>query len=289
MTASSRTPSCRWGRGLLAPTGLLGAALLGAALLPPDPAAAQTRPEVRAVEAPRSAIFIGNSFFYYNNGMPGMVTSMLRAEGAAPIRTTMVTISGSGADWHDVGSYFRPNAVGRYSFDPQNNIVFNPPGARLFDVAVMMDCSACPIHPQLASVFTEYARRHAETVRSHGATPVFFMSWAYKDKPEMTQGLAEAYTRAGNANNALVIPAGLAFARAYAERPALNLHAPDLRHPSVAGSYLAAATTYAALLGRTPVGNAFTAGLDAETAAFLQRVAWETVREYLGTQRAAAN
>ena len=85
---------------------------------------------------------------------------------------------------------------------------------RLFDLAIMMDCSQCPIHPQLKSVFVEYARKHSDTVRKHGAKPVWFMSWAYADKPEMTAELAEAYTRAANDNDAFVIPAGLAFARA---------------------------------------------------------------------------
>jgi hypothetical protein len=253
-------------------------------------AQAQTSPTVRDVgpDAPASAIYIGNSFFYYNNSMHGHVSLMQRAAGLTPMRTTSITISGAGIDWHDVASYFRPNAVGSYSFDARNNINFNT-NARLFDLAIMMDCSQCPIHPRLGAVFTEYARRHSETVRAHGARPVFFMSWAYKDVPEMTQQLAEAYTLAGNANNALVIPAGLAFARSIAERPALDLYVPDLRHPSLAGTYLAAATTFATLLGRSPVGNSYTAGLEAETAAFLQRVAWETVQGYFGSRRAAAN
>ena len=146
-------------------------------------------------------------------------------------RATMVTIGGSGFDWHDVESYFRPNAIGSYSFDDHNNVVFNKPG-KLFDAAVMMDCSQCPIHPKLKSVFTEYAKKDSDIVRAHGATPVFFMSWAYADKPEMTAQLAEAYTVAGNANNALVIPAGLAFARALAKQPELNLYVADKRHPS---------------------------------------------------------
>jgi hypothetical protein len=191
-----------------------------------------------------------------------------------------VTISGSGFDWHDVGSYFRPDAIGRYSFDRDNAIVFNKPGTRLFDVAVMMDCSQCPIHPTLKTIFTEYAKKHADTVRAHGAKPVFFMSWAYADKPEMTAALAEAYTRAGNDNQAMVIPAGLAFARSIAAQPALNLYAPDKRHPSLAGTYLAACTVYASLFGKSPVGLAYTAGLDAATARHLQTVAWETVQDY---------
>ena len=69
-----------------------------------------------------------------------------------------------------------------------------------------------PSHAQIR--FTEYAKKNSDIVRAKGAKPVFFMSWAYADKPEMTAQLAEAYTVAGNANNALVIPAGLAFAQA---------------------------------------------------------------------------
>ena len=245
------------------------------------------RPAVAALEErPASAIFIGNSFFYYNNSMHGHVTNLLRGAGETrPFRSTSATISGSGFDWHDVESYFRPNAVGSYSFDENNNVVFNN-NARLFDIAIMMDCSQCPIHPRLAPVFTDYAKRHSDTVRRHGAKPVLFMSWAYADKPEMTQQLADAYTRAGNDNGALVIPAGLAFARSTRERPSLNLYVADKRHPSLAGTYLAAATTYGAIFGASTEGNPYTAGLEPETARFLQTVAWQTVRDYLGMRRA---
>ncbi len=128
----------------------------------------------------------------------------------------MVTIGGSNLQWHDVESYFRPNAIGSFSFDENNNIV-SEKREKIFDAAVLMDCSQCPIHPQLKSVFTEYAKKDADIVRSHGGTPIFFMSWAYADRPEMAAQLAEAYTVAGNANNALVIPAGFAFARARAK------------------------------------------------------------------------
>jgi hypothetical protein len=96
----------------------------------------------------------------------------------------------------------------------------------------------------------------------------------------MTAQLAEAYTTAGNANNALVIPAGLAFARAVAKQPELNLYVADKRHPSLAGTYLATCVVFAALTGRSPVGNPYTAGIDPPTAKFLQTVAWETVQEY---------
>jgi hypothetical protein len=259
---------------------VIGAALL--ALLGMTPLAAQTAPKIlqSGVERPESAIFIGNSFFYYNNSLHNHVSRLVSAaDPAYQLRATSVTISGSGADWHDVESYFRPNALGRYSFDADNNVVFNKID-RLFDLAIMMDCSQCPIHPQLKSVFTDYSKKHSDTVRRHGAKPVFFMSWAYADRPEMTAALAEAYTAAANQNDAFVIPAGLAFARSLKRRPELILHASDKRHPSLAGTYLAACTVYAALFKKSPEGLGYTAGLDAGTATFLQIVAWETVKDY---------
>jgi hypothetical protein len=249
-------------------------------------AGAQTKPAVTSLgpDFPKTTIFIGNSFFYYNNSMHSHVLAMQRAAdpaNKAAYRSTSVTISGSGLDWHDVESYFRPKAIGSYSFDDQNNVVFNNLD-KLFDAAIMMDCSQCPIHPTLKSVFTEYTKKDSEIVRAKGATPMFFMSWAYADKPEMTAQLAEAYTVAGNANNALVIPAGLAFARAISKQPELNLYAIDKRHPSAAGTYLASCVVFAALTGRSPVGNSYHANIDPPTAAFLQNVAWETVQEYYG-------
>ena len=264
--------------------GVVLAAML-ALVAGPSPAGAQTKPKIlqTGIEAPASAIFIGNSFFYYNNSLHNHFTLLLRsADVNARFRATSATISGSGADWHDVESYFRPNAIGTYSFDANNNVVFNKLD-RLFDLAIMMDCSQCPIHPQLKSVFAEYSKKHSATVRKHGAVPVYFMSWAYADKPEMTAELAEAYTRAGNDDDVFVVPVGLAFAKSIERRPELNLYAADKRHPSMAGTYLAACTLYAALLKRSPAGLKYAAALDDATAKHLQTVAWDTVQDYFGT------
>ena len=272
----------RRGRHLSGALRLAGALVLGAGLAA-GAAWAQTKPKVTdlGVQNPASAIYIGNSFFYYNNSMHSHVGQLMAAGMPGyKFRATSVTISGSGFDWHDVASYFRPKGIGTYSFDAKNNVVFNDPNQKLFDVAIMMDCSQCPIHPTLKGVFTEYAKKHSDTARQNGARPVFFMSWAYADAPEMTAQLAEAYTKAANDNDVLVIPAGLAFARSVAQKPDLNLYAPDKRHPSLAGTYLAASVVYGALFKKSPVGLAYTAGLDEATARHLQTVAWDTVQDY---------
>jgi hypothetical protein len=242
------------------------------------------KPKVTRLEkAPASALFVGNSFFYYNNSMHnhfGRLVSAAEPRVVPSFRSTSATVSGSGIDWHPVDAYFRP-PFASYSFDAKNNIVFNKLD-RPFDVAIIMDCSQCPIHPQLKPLLHEYAKKNSETVRKHGAAPVLFMSWAYEDVPEMTAQLAAEYTTAANANDALVIPAGLAFAKALHKRPNIKLYADDKRHPSLEGTYLAACTVYAALYGRSPESIKYTAGIDPSTAAFLQSVAWETVREYYG-------
>ena len=86
------------------------------------------------MQDPGSALYVGNSFFYYNNSLHGHVGQLVRAADAKKnFRSVSVTISGSGFDWHDLESYFRPNAIGRYSFDEANNIVFNKLD-KLFDV-----------------------------------------------------------------------------------------------------------------------------------------------------------
>ena len=254
-----------------------------------SPATAQTKPKIleTGIQRPSSAIFIGNSFFYYNNSLHTHFMRLIRSGDAGyKWRGTSVTISGSGADWHDVGSYFRPNAIGAYTFDDDNNVIFNKID-RLFDLAIMMDCSQCPVHPQLKSAFVDSVRKHSETVRRNGAVPVLFMSWAYADRPEMTAELAEAYTRAGNDNDALVVPVGLAFAKSVQRNPALNLYAADKRHPSMAGTYLSACMLYAALLRKSPADLKYTAGLNEDTAKHLQTVAWETALDYFGNTIAA--
>ncbi len=227
----------------------------------------------------KSMLWVGNSFFYYNNSMHGHVGQLLNASGAKGMRASSATISGSGINWHDVEAFFRPGGVASYSFVGDNEVRFNT-FDKPFDAVMIMDCSQCPIHPNLQSIFYEYAAKHSATVRKNGAQPIFFMSWAYQDKPEMTAQLAAEYVKAGKQNNALVVPAGLAFANSIAQRPDLILHIADKRHPTLMGTYLAACTVLASVYKVNPVGLKYTAGLPADVATHLQNVAWATSQAF---------
>jgi hypothetical protein len=227
----------------------------------------------------KSLLWVGNSFFYYNNSMHGHVSQLLNASGVKGMRATSATISGSGINWHDLEAHFKPGGVASYSFEAGNEVRFNT-FDKPFDAVMIMDCSQCPIHPKLQSIFYEYAAKHSATARSHGAAPILFMSWAYQDKPEMTNQLAAEYVKAGKQNNALVVPAGLAFAQSVAQRPDLNLYVADKRHPSLMGTYLAACTVLASVYKVNPVGLKYTANLPADVAAHLQNVAWSASQAF---------
>lgn len=258
-------------------------------------ACAQTPPASPAASAasrtpPQSMLWVGNSFFYYNNSMHGHVGNLLRAsaEGNRVWRNTSATISGSGLNWHDMESHFKPGGMGSYSFNAKNEVVFNV-GERklpkLWEAVLMMDCSQCPVHPQLAPLFEQSVARNAGITRGHGAEPILFMSWAYQDAPEMTATLADAYMKMAAVHQMRVVPAGLAFARSIAKRPDLNLYVADKRHPSLAGTYLAAATVLASVYRINPLGSSYTAGLPADVVTHLQGIAAETVRDFDGGAR----
>jgi hypothetical protein len=255
--------------------------LIGCAQTPPASPAATAASRT----PPQSMLWVGNSFFYYNNSMHGHVGSLLRAspDGSRGWRQTSATISGSGLNWHDVEAHFKPGGMGSYSFAAGNTVVFNT-GERklpkLWDAVLMMDCSQCPVHPQLSPLFEDSVAKNAAITRRHGAEPILFMSWAYQDAPEMTATLADAYMKMGAAHQLRVVPAGLAFARSIARRPDVNLYVADKRHPSLAGTYLAACTVLASVYRISPVGNSYSAGLPADVAAHLQAIAAETSRDF---------
>jgi hypothetical protein len=268
----------KWNRSAVA----RGARVLTVAAVASALAACGTTPTVARWqgETPASMLWVGNSYFYFNNSMHGHLGGLLNAADVRGIRQTSVAISGAGLDWHDMASHFKAGTgMARYSFTPTNDVAFNT-FERAYDLVLMMDCSQCPIHPKLQQAFHDTAAKHAAAVRNAGAEPALFLSWAYQDQPQMTDQLAAEYVKAGRANKMRVVPAGPAFAASIAKRPDVNLYAPDKRHPSLAGTYLGAAVVMASVFKKSPVGNTYTAGLPADVAQHLQTVAWETVQSF---------
>jgi hypothetical protein len=221
-------------------------------------------------DGPVRVLFIGNSFTAIND-VPAL-TARLAASARPPIamETEFVGEGGATLQRHwEAGRALEAIRRGGWRF-----VVLQDQGA----LGHYDDGSAPPRVADPAR-FHEYARRFDAEIRKAGGRTVLLMTWARLDAPETQAVLARAYEDIGAELKAAVIPAGIAWHLALAERPAMRLHHSDRSHPAAAGSYLAACAIYAALSGRTPEGLSGDALVSDEDAAFLQRIAWRALRE----------
>jgi len=245
-------------------------------------------PKVKRIETPKSVLMVGNSFTYYNNGVMFHLVPMLREgdpENAKAYAFKQSTISGAALSEHKLGfeALVKSRKFDAVVLQGNSTEPMVPATEEELQALKRIQGAAAPADPKAAAEeFKEYARRYAKIIRDNGAVPVFFMTWAYTGQPGMTKPLAEAYTAMGNELDALVVPVGLAFERSLKNRPDLAMLISDDRHPTTAGTYLIACTFYAALTGKSPVGLKYDAGLGADTAKYLQGVAWDTTKDYYG-------
>ena len=114
------------------------------------------------------------------------------------------------------------------------------------------------------------------------AQTVFFMTWARQKKPQMIKPLSAAYTKIAKDLKEQAAPVGLAWSMSLKKNPKLILHTKDGSHPNKYGTYLAACVFYATLTKQNPAGlsNAKIKEITPSTAAFLQKTAWDTVKNY---------
>lgn len=230
---------------------------------------------------PTDILFVGNSYFYYNDSLHNHVERMAIAAGLfkePELGYKSATIGGAALHDHNID----------HLLDPKNLRVNKP-----FEVVVLQGGSAAPLSKAGRMRFAETVSLYAKKVRAAGGEPVLYMTHAYvrphpNYKPGMIQDIASLYVGTGNQVDALVIPVGLAFAEAYRRKPSTELHkAFDGTHPSMLGTYLAACTVFASIYGVSPVGNSYDyfGEVAKEDAIFLQTVAEDTVKTFYGQDR----
>ncbi|HMV47455.1 MAG TPA: SGNH/GDSL hydrolase family protein [Blastocatellia bacterium] len=261
---------------------VLGLLPATASQLPQQSAAGQSSQKLRV-------LFIGNSYTYYNN-LPRMLAGLAAsAKPARVLETDMLTVGGATLKhlWEG-GQAQQLLARGKW------------------DYVVLQEQSTLGASKMVGGVaqindpaeFHAAARVYDAEIKKLGAKTLFYMTWARQNNPASQTQLTEAYTKIGRELNASVAPVGLAWQAALKARPDLALHVEDKSHPNPAGSYLAACVFYAVLYGQSPEGLAEgvtgalvdSSGKPGDTvgelvklsradAAFLQKVAWETVRK----------
>jgi len=250
---------------------------------------------------------VGNSFVYYNNGLHNPLIKMIRSTKRLrdDYKIRSITINGSSLTWHDIRSYVTNPNIGSFGFTKDNKLkkIKKTP----FDLAIMHDCSRCPVDDSRKKIFHKIVSAHVKTLREKNIEPMLMMTWpykdspnmtnklareyikaanknkilvAYKDSPNMTNKLAREYIKAANKNKILVAPVGLAFAEINKNFPEINLYTKDLRHPSKEGTYLAACVLYASIYKINPEETKVKFDIDLKTRKILQKVAWMTHQNF---------
>ncbi len=224
-------------------------------------------PTAMPTSTPVRILFIGNSITYVNLGLDYYMEQL--AGSAIPpliIQTKSLTSSGWTLKTH-------------WDF----RITHDEINEGNYDVVVLQSY----LQTSDVETFQEYARKFIAESKNAGAEPVLFMPGRDTIRELLTMDdVAQAHFDIATEQGVDVAPVGLAWKRAMEERPELDMYKKDKIHPSVYGHYLAASVVYATVFGESPVGltylplEGFGIDMTEEEAAFLQRIAWETVQEY---------
>ena len=210
-----------------------------------------------------SVLFVGNSFTH-SNDLPDVVEEVADANGVS-IDVEMIAPGGWFLDQH-VLSTETMDAV--RSGD--------------FDVVVVQEQSMAPSHAMTFQDRTlPAARQLAGTARGAGSRVVLFQTWGHVSGNQvvghdsydsMQAALISGYANLEVELGADVAPVGERWRDSREALPQVVLYSPDGVHPSAAGTYLAAVTIADTILD-VPVTSFPGAGIDAETAGQLGRVA----------------
>ena len=228
-----------------------------------------------------SVMYVGNSFFYYNNSLHNHVGSIVKNHPSMQsLRQRSITINGSSLSWHPLEAYLNNKNIGSFSIDTARDNRYMQLEDTSIDAVIFMDCSLCPIHPMTKKDFHKNVAKFSKIIRSKGMEPILFMSWPYKNKPSMIKDLREEFFKAANVNNILLIPVGEAFYNFSKKYPEIDLYTQDLRHPSKEGTYLAAAVVFATLFNLDVTGTKGMSLIDDDVTLKIQAVADSTVESF---------
>lgn len=210
-----------------------------------------------------NVLFIGNSYIFVNNLDVVLKNLALSAKPQIKLNTKRLVKGGS--------------TLERHYNDPETLALIRKVK---WDYIILQEQSLRPvIDPEK---FYTYAQKLVSEIQKTSAKTVFFMTWARQKKPEMIQPLSTAYTKIAKQMKEQAAPVGLAWDLSLKGNPKLVLHSKDGSHPNKYGTYLAACVFYATLTKQSPEGlsNAKIKEISPETAAFLQKVAWDAVKDY---------
>lgn len=224
-------------------------------------------PETGYAQVTRKALFLGNSYTHYNN-MPQMVSSMATSTGDVLV--------------HDM------YAPGGYTLDDHlsDATAIAKISANNWDYLILQEQSQLP-------AFATWTNNGVSTLpylqrqQNPCGRVMYFMTWGRQNgdagncpvwPPVCTyQGMDSMlrlnYIAAADDYSAELSPVGAAWRYVRQHHPSINLYDADQSHPSLAGSYLAACTFYAAIFKKDPTAITFNSTLSSTQANTLKLAA----------------
>jgi hypothetical protein len=237
-------------------------------------------PQVRQspVDTPKRILFVGNSYLYYNDSLHSHVSRIAIATDPASEKSLQyksATIGGAPLAHHNIQHLLEPGHLGM---------------KQPFEVVILQGNSTDALSDAGRASYRQKVIEFNAEIMKRGAKTALYMTHAHVKpskfaSPDMIRKVEDMHVSVGNEVGAFVIPVGLAFEEAYRQRPDIKIHKDyDGSHPDLIGTYLAACVVYASLYGKSPVGNSYDyyGKIDKDTAAFLQKVADDTVRKFYG-------
>tara|TARA_X000000368_G_scaffold15670_1_gene12400 strand:- start:1646 stop:2461 length:816 start_codon:yes stop_codon:yes gene_type:complete len=227
-------------------------------------------------QKPEKLLYIGNSYLYYNDSLHNHVRRMLEEYYQKEIERSnykSVTISGSRLSHHDID----------YSLNHKNL------GAeKQFELVIIQGGSGETLTKEERIAFNNEAEKMIKKVKQVGAEAALYMIHAYVEphpdtSPEMITNIKKMYLEAGNKNNVLVVPVGIAFENAYNKKPKIKLHKNyDGTHPNILGTYLAACVIFTSITHKSPINIKYDyfGKINSDDKLFLQNIAHKTVEDF---------
>jgi len=219
-------------------------------------------------EACTRVLFIGNSYTYVND-LPNTFANLARAGG----HKTEVGMSAQGG-WMLADHVKSSDTIAKIDSEKWNFVV-------------LQEQSEVPsVSASRTQIMYPAARLLVSDIWQVDAKPIFFITWAHRDGlpasgmptyESMQAQINNGYLITAQALNSPVAPVGVAWQSVRNLYPQINLWQDDGSHPTAAGTYLAACVFYADIFQQSPQGVSYQAGLSAETAQALQKVAADTV------------
>ncbi|POY36199.1 hypothetical protein C3K47_10595 [Solitalea longa] len=141
----------------------------------------------------------------------------------------------------------------------------------LWDVIILQEQSLRPINEKEKMLL--YAHKFDSLIKSTGKAKLyFFMTWAYKDYPDMIYPLSEAYNEVAKDTRSSIVPIGWQWDELIKSKDSMELYDSDGIHPNLKGTFFTAGIFYKILFNKDPLTNPYTDPLVAiDTANILKK------------------